>query len=186
MRLAKTVVGLGQPVALGWAGVAAQQLLHHPLADLEWDTRVVAHLVDRFAEHVLRQDPDALPRRQIRALGDVGGLDRDVHRRVAHPQDHDALAGEDRVVDVGVRMQLAAVERVCSWERRFGPARIPVVAVGDQQRVVAAALARVELDRPHAVRVAAGVLDAGLEGDCRRSGRTSRSSRRGSRARAAP
>ena len=62
-------------------------------------------------------------------------------------------------------MHLLARERVRARERRFGPARVPVVAVGDEQRVVAARLAAVELDRPDAVLVACGVLDAGLEGD---------------------
>ena len=165
MGLAEAVVGLGQAVALRRSGVAADQLLEDALADLEGNPQVVAQLIDRFAEHVLGDDPHTLARRQVRALGHVGGLHSDVHRRVAHTQHDDPLAGEDGVVDVGVGVQLRAGEAVRPRERRFGPARVPVVAVGDHQRVVATGLAGIELHRPQAVLVAGGVLHSGLEGD---------------------
>ena len=62
-------------------------------------------------------------------------------------------------------MQLRAREAVRPGERRFGPTGVPVMAVGDHQRVVVPRLARIELDRPKAVLVTRGVLHAGLEGD---------------------
>ncbi len=62
-------------------------------------------------------------------------------------------------------MQLLALERVATREGRFRPARVPVMAVGDEQRVVAARLAALEPQRPDAVLVARGVLDPRLEDD---------------------
>jgi hypothetical protein len=82
---------------------------------------------------------------------DVGGLHRDVHRRVAHPEDHDALVGEYRVVAIGVRVQLLAGERVGPGKRRFRQARVPVVTVGDEQGVIGPLLATLELDLPGAI-----------------------------------
>jgi hypothetical protein len=63
------------------------------------------------------------------------------------------------------RMRPETRKAVSARERRFGPARVPVVAVSDNQRVVAATLARVELDRQYTVLVASCVLHAGLERD---------------------
>ena len=66
-------------------------------------------------------------------------------------------------------MQLGALERVGARKGRFGPARVPVMAVGHDQGVVLAylALAVAALDRhlPHAVRAARGMLHARLKGD---------------------
>ncbi len=66
-------------------------------------------------------------------------------------------------------MQLGPLERIGTGKDRFGPARVPVVAVGHEQGVVLAyvALTVPALDRhlPHAVRASSGVLDARLEGD---------------------
>ncbi len=62
-------------------------------------------------------------------------------------------------------MHLRALERIGAGERGFGPALVPVVAVGHQQRVIRARLARVELDLPHPVLTLARVLHAGLERD---------------------
>ncbi len=163
--LAEAMVRLRQPVPLGWAGVAEQEPLGDPLTKLERQAGVVAELVDGFAEYVLRHDPHALARRQVGALGDVGGLDRDVHRRVPHPEHHHAAAREDRVLDVGVGVELQSLELLAAGERGFWPARVPVVAVGDDQHVVFPGLAPLELDRPHALLIARGLLDAGLEGD---------------------
>ena len=167
MGLAELVVGLGQAVALGVAGVALDHLVDHALADGEGDARVVGELVDGLAEDVLGDDPGAAAGGQVGVGGDVGGLDGDVHGAVAHAEDDDVLAGEERVVDVGVGVHLLAGERVGAGEGRFGPARVPVVAVGDEQRVVGARLAAVERDLPGAVLAAVGVLDAGLEVDVR-------------------
>ena len=165
VSLAEAVVGLGQAVALGRPGVAPEQGLGHPLAHLEGHPGVVAELVDRFAEDVLGHDPDALAGRQVGALGDIGGLDGDVHRRVAHAEHHHPLAGEDRVLDVGVGVHLLARERVGAGERRFGPAGVPVVPVGDDQIVIDPGLSRIELDAPGAVLGPVGVDHRGLEGD---------------------
>jgi hypothetical protein len=82
-----------------------------------------------------------------------------------HPQDDHALVREDRVVHVGVGMELEPREGVGAGEGWFWPAWQPVVTVGDEQRVVSAALAGVELDRPRAVLATCGVLHAGLERD---------------------
>ena len=157
------MVGLRQAVALRRAGVATDQTLDQALADLEGHARVVADLIDRFAEHVLGDDPHALTGGEISPLGDIGGLDRYVHRRVAHAEDDDPLAGKHRVVEVGVGVQLNAGERVGARKRRFRPARLPVVAVGDDQRVVLARLAVLQPELPDAILAPAGVLDAGFE-----------------------
>ncbi len=165
VSLAELVVWLGQPVALGVAAVAFDQLVDHALAQLERDAHIVGQLIDGPAEYVLGDDPNALAGRQPGVLGHIRGLDGDVHRRVAHSEDHGAPPGEQRVVHVGVRVQLLAGERVGARELRFGPARMPVMAVGDEQGVVHALFAGVERDLEGAVAVAAGVLDAGLEHD---------------------
>ena len=106
MGLAELVVWLGQAVALGRAGERLDRLVDHPLADRERHARVVGELVDRLAEHVLGDDPSAFARRQIGVGGHIGGLDGDVHRRVAHAEHDDVLAREDRIVHVGVGVQL--------------------------------------------------------------------------------
>ena len=107
------------------------------------------------------------PRRAARnvRVGDVGGLHRDVHRRVAHAEHDDVLALEDRGLDVLVGVQLRAGEAVCAREGRLGPARVPVVAVGDEDDVVLAHLAVVGLDRVDAVGAARHRLHARVEED---------------------
>ncbi len=131
MGLAELVVGFGQPVALGVAGVALDDLMDHALADGEGDAGVLGELVDGFAEDVLGDDPGAVAGGEVGVGGDVGGLDGDVHGGVAHAEDDDVAVGEERVVDVGVGVQLLAGEGVGAGEGGFGPARVPVVAVGD-------------------------------------------------------
>ena len=167
VRVAEAVVGLGQPVALH----VAQGDLEHPLeelaADLERDPRRAAELVRRLAEQVLGEDVGAAAGGEVGVLGDEARLDRDVHRRVAHPEHHDGLVAEEvRVVAlVVVRVHLHALEGLGAGEGGLGPARVPVVAVGDEQRVVAVRLAVLQRDLPDAVGAARGALDAGLEAD---------------------
>ena len=69
------------------------------------------------------------------------------------------------VARVVVRVHLHAGEHVAARERRLGPARVPVVAVGDDQRVVAARLAALERHVPACRRRRRRALDAGLERD---------------------
>ena len=80
------------------------------------------------------------PRRAARqvSLGDVGALDGDVHRAVAHAEDDDVLVAQHVVGEVLVGVHLLDRGRVVAGERGLGPARVPVVAVGDDQRVVLA------------------------------------------------
>ena len=135
------------------------------MPQLDRQPRVVRELVDRAAEEVLRQDPRAAAGGEERALGDVGGLDRDVHRAVAHPEDQRAPAGEEVAVAVVVGVDLRAGERLVAGEHRLRPARVPVVAVGDDERVEALDRPVRELEVPDAVRAAAGVRDGRLEAD---------------------
>src|SRR5207248_8684581 len=106
-------------------------------------------LVDRLAGDVLGDDVCAAARGEVDGVGDVGGVDGDVHRAVAHAEDHDPLAAQLLGVGVVVRVHLAPVEP--AGEGGLGPARIPVVAVGHEHGVVAARLAALELDLPDAV-----------------------------------
>ncbi len=166
MGLADAVVGRGQAVVLDLADADPVERAEDPLAHAPRHgagPSVDADLVERPAEDVLRQHVGAATGRQEGALGDVARLDRDVHRAVADPDDEHPSALERSVVDVAVRVRLRAVE--AAGVAGLGPARVPVVAVGDDQRVVAAALARLERDRPHPVGAALGALHPGREDD---------------------
>ena len=166
VRLERAVVGLGQAVALHRPDRGAQRRLHEALADRERHPRRGHELVQRAPEDVLGHDPGAAPRRQEHAVGRLRGLVRDVHRRVAHPEHDDALAGEQRgiVAEIVVRVHLDALEDVVALERGLGPARVPVVAVGHQQRSIRPLLAGLE-PHPPALRGRLRVLDPGLERD---------------------
>jgi hypothetical protein len=137
----------------------------NPAADGERDARARGERVERLAEQVLRHDPRAAPGGEEGVRRDLARLDGDVHRRVAHAEDDDVLALQRLVVDVLVRVHLHALELVGARERGLGPALVPVVAVGDEQHVVALGLAGVGRDLPRAVGAAVGLLDAGLEAD---------------------
>jgi hypothetical protein len=168
VRLAELVVGLGQAVVLHAPHGLAQQRLADGLADPERHPALGEHrvlAVDRLAAHVLGDDPRAAARGEVRVLRDVGRLDRDVHRAVAHAEDDHVLAAQEVVVDVVVGVHDRALERVGPLERRLGPALVPVVAVGDEQHVEAPRLARVGRHLPRAVGQALGALDAGVEAD---------------------
>ncbi len=120
-------------------------------------------LVQRLAEDVLGDDVRPAAGGEIGALGDEARLHGDVHRAVPHAQHDDLLVDERGVVDVGVGVHLDAVE--VPREPRLRPARVPVVAVRDEQRVVAPLLAALQPNGPDPVVVALRVLDAGLEAD---------------------
>ena len=93
----------------------------------------------------------AAPAADELAPGDKARLDRDVHRAVAHADHQHVLIAEVARVDEPVRVHLEAVE--APRVGRLGPARVPVMAVGHQQRVVAAGLAGIQLDSPDAVAI---------------------------------
>ena len=69
------------------------------------------------------------------------------HGRVADPEHQHPLAAQHVGLAVVVGVDLLAVELVRARERRLGPARVPVVAVGDQHRAVAAAASLAVLAR---------------------------------------
>src|SRR3712207_6349558 len=128
-------------------------------------TTLFRSLVHRLAEEVLGDDVRAAPRAEGRGLRDVRGVDGDVHRAVAHAQDDHLLAGQLLGARVVVRVQLLALEGVRARERRLGHAGVPVVAVGDEERVVGVGRALVRRDLPDTVGPALGALDAGVEAD---------------------
>jgi len=76
----------------------------------------------------------------VGVAGDERRLDRDVHGGVAHAEHDDGLAAELLGVLPGVlvRVQLLSGEPLVPRKRRLGPARIPVMPVRDDQRVVRA------------------------------------------------
>ena len=165
--VAEAVVGLRQPVALHVAEGDLEHPLEDPAPHRERDLRRAADLVDRLAEQVLRDHVRAAAGGEVGLARDEARLDRDVHRRVAHPEHDDGLVAEEvRIVAlVVVRVDLHALEVVGAGERRLGPARVPVMAVGDHERVVGVGRAVVERELPDAVGPPRGVLDAGLEAD---------------------
>ena len=167
MRLERPVIGLGEAVPPEVADDDPQHAPGDLLTDLERDAGAREVLVGRPTEHVLGDDPGAAPGGEVRRSGREARLHRDVHRRVAHPEDdHAPVAEEGRILSrVVVRVDLEAGEPVAAREPGLRPARIPVVAVGDDQRVVAPAAAVVEDDLPGAVGGRGGAIDAGLEAD---------------------
>ena len=139
MGLAEAVVGLGQPVALH----VPDHQLEHRLAARAGGPRTgraprACSVVERAAEEVLRDHPGAAPGGEEDVGRDERCLDGDVHGGVAHAEHDDRLVAEEAGVLAGVvvRVDLRAGEAVLARERRLGPARVPVVAVGDEQRVV--------------------------------------------------
>ena len=110
------------------------------------------------------------PHRQVGRRGHPGRLDGDVAGRVADAEDQHALADERLGRAVVVRVQLLAGEGLRARERRLGPARVPVVPVGDDDLAVAPGLrlAAVAGADGHVVPTAAPGLDLGdlgAEGD---------------------
>ena len=118
----------------------------------------LALAADPLADHV---DPAA--QREVRLVGEVARVASDVDAAVPPADDDHPLARQLLGPAVVVRVHLDTVE--LTRERRLGPARVPVVAVGDHDRVVRASLAGRELDLPTAVVIPRHVLDRGLERD---------------------
>ncbi len=104
MGVEDVVVGLWQAVALWRSDHCQKDSLGQPLLDRERDPGVGQLLVHRASQDVLGDDPGAPARRQEGLLRAVARLDRDVHRRVAHPQHEHPLAPERFGVDVVVRV----------------------------------------------------------------------------------
>ncbi len=103
------------------------------------------------------------PRRQVGSFRHFAGFAGNVHGAVAHAQHNHVFVPEDVVVHVVVGMKCQSIE--FSGEGRFWIARVPVVAVGDNQCVVVCHLAVIERNDPHAIIPALGPLEAGLEPD---------------------
>ena len=76
------------------------------------------------------------PHGEVRRARIPGRLHGDVGRGVPDAEHHDPLAGEHLGSAVVVRVDLLAREVLAARERRLGPARVPVVTVGDQHVVV--------------------------------------------------
>ena len=158
VRLERAVVGLGQAVALHVADRGAQRRLHEALADraagcAAWSRTGRAGGRRRTWGRSTRRGA----RRGRRARRRLRRLDRDVHRRVAHPEHDHALAGEQRRVVAGVvvRVHLHARRR---RRRRGRPARASAGPSGGRWRPAARRSARVSpvssVDPPAAVAAA--------------------------------
>ncbi len=142
VRVQHGVVGLRQPVVGDLALRDPQHRRHAQLLERERTTRErrLGQVVGRHAEHELRDDVSTAAHRQVGLVSHPRRLDRDVARRVADPQHQDALALEGVGGAVVVRVQLGAGERVAARVGRLGPARVPVVAVRDDDVAVDAGL----------------------------------------------
>ena len=136
VRMEHGMIGLRQPVVGDLPHRQPQHRSHPPRLQEKRPTRQrrVGQVVGGHAEQELREDVGPAAHRQVRRTRDPGGLHGDVGRRVADPQHHHPLAGEHLGRAVVVGMQLLA--RELARERRLRPARVPVVAVGDDHVVV--------------------------------------------------
>ncbi len=131
----------GQAVALRGADGQPQHRLRDALTQPPGQGREgAAGRVGGPSEEVLGDDVHTVAgRQQHRAAGDIGGVDGDVHRGVAHADNKHPAVPEVLGAPVVVGVCLAALEG--SRVRRFGPTGVPVVAVGDHDRVVPVRLA---------------------------------------------
>ena len=109
MGLPEAVVRLGQPVVLHRAHLLLHRLLEQLAAHGEGNARVgqagaepplLPRLVDGLAGDVLGDDVRAAAGGEVDGVGYVGGVDGDVHRAVAHPEDDDALGAQ--LLGIGV------------------------------------------------------------------------------------
>ena len=123
-------------------------------------------LISRLAEDVLRHDigpgasreEDGVGHGLARQLGD------DVDRAVADPHDEHALSMEIQGgtrVDILVGVDLGPVE----GSGEVGVARVPMVAITDEQRIEVLLAAVAERDAPPSPGPALGSLDARVETD---------------------
>ena len=135
----EVVVGRRQPEVLHAPGEDPRQRAGEPPLDARRQPRVgLDDLVGGLAEDVLRHDPRAGAGRQEDRVGDglAAELGDDVDGGVADPDDEHALAVEverSARVDVVVRVDRRTVEGA----GEVGVARVPVMAVADEQRVEA-------------------------------------------------
>ena len=132
--LPEAVVGQRQPVAVHRAHRQAGDDLHSAQQPRERQAARAHPRVERAAEDVLGHHVDPAARDQRGRERVVGGVHGDVHRGVAHPHHDHPPAGELARFLVVVGVDLLAVEG--ARDRGLRPARKPVVAVGDEQRVV--------------------------------------------------
>ena len=153
MGIEQLVVGLRQPVIGHLADghlqqPAEEEALHRPRQPAH-DRR--CRFVDRLAAEELGQDVGATPHRDEGLRGDPRGLDGDVDRGVADPEHQHPLADQHLGLAVVVGVELFPLELLGAGEGRLGPARVPVVPIGDENGPVAGGLP-----------VAVGVLDGHL------------------------
>ena len=121
MRLRELVVGLGQPVRPSGRRPASSAAGGSIAKRIGAGIRSLPPIVSiGLPNDVLRHDVGAAPGGEVGRLRVVGGVDGDVHRRVAHAEHDDVLADELRLVLVVVRVDLLARERVRAGERRLG------------------------------------------------------------------
>ena len=165
MGVGELVIRLRQAVVLHLADVHLQQQRHDREADPGRDPLGPAELVDRLAEEVLGDHIGPAAGGQIGVLRVVGGIDGDVHRRVAHAEDDDVLAGDLGLLLVVVGVHLLAGEVLAARKRRLRPARVPVMPVGDDHGVVGRRLAVAGADLEPPVGQALDVLDPDPEPD---------------------
>ena len=111
MRVEEAVIGFGQPVTLHVPDDETMHDLTQPPANRPRDVRRDEELIEGAAEHVFRNDVHAAARGEECLRRDLGRLDRDVHRAIAHSDDDDALSAEKVLGLVMVCVHLPAVER---------------------------------------------------------------------------
>jgi hypothetical protein len=143
VRLEQLVVGLGQAVGGHVRGGGdAQSPIDEEALDGQRQHRDdgVAGLVDRFAVDVLGQHVGTAAHRDEGGVCDPRRLDGDVGRRVADAEHEDPLAREDVRLAVVVHVDLLAAELLGPRESGFGPTRVPVVPVGDEDGAIAIGL----------------------------------------------
>ena len=142
MGLQGLVIGLGEAIVLH----AAKRLLDHPpghgLTQLARHPGRQGRLIGRFAVHIFGQDPDAAAGGDPQGFGDgpLGELRGDIHGRIAHAHHDDVLAAHIHRIEgiaVGVGVEGGAVEMA----GKVRQARIPVVAVADEEDVIGPGLA---------------------------------------------
>ena len=163
--LGELVVGAGQPVTLHRSGRGRHDTAGQGPADPTRDPFVAGDLVVGTSPHVLGDHVHTATCRQVGGLGVVGGIDRDVHTGVAHPDHDHTFAGQLCFLDVGVGVHQFAGEGLRTGKHRLGKPWVPMVAVGHQDRVVPSGLSGGEGDLEGSVGVGLDVGDSCAEPD---------------------
>ena len=182
MGLEEVVVGVGETEVLHPPGGEAGQRPRHQPLELQGQPRVdLDQRVERAAEEVLRHHPGAAAGGDEHLLGDALAreLRGDVDGAVPDADDQHPLAVEvERVAraDVVVGVERLAVEAA----GEVGEARVPVVAVADDQEVELLGRAVAERDPPAAAVLAARRARPGSRSGFGRAARTRRRSGAGS------